>query len=104
MIALSDGVIVPRKLRDISPNDDTSLFPPHPTPVHGEDPGPQGNVVAVLPLQFQPDAKGTIVGARVGADAVGAAVKGAAVGAGLGFEGQLVIPSLNAHRALASDC
>ena len=58
----------------------------------------------MAPLQFQPAAKGVMVGVMVGLDAVGARVKGAAVGAGVGFEGQLVIPSLNSHSALASDC
>jgi hypothetical protein len=59
-------------------------------------------VVAVLPLQFQPEVKGEMVGVLVGFDAVGARVNGAAVGEGVGFDGQLVIPSLKAHRALAS--
>jgi hypothetical protein len=58
----------------------------------------------VAPLQFQPEAKGAMVGVMVGLDAVGARVKGAAVGAGVGFDGQLVMPSLNAHSALASNC
>ena len=44
-----------------------------------------------------------MVGVMVGLDEVGARVKGAAVGAGVGFEGQFVIPSLNSHKALASD-
>ncbi len=55
-------------------------------------------------MQFQPEAKGAMVGVIVGLDVVGARVKGAAVGAGVGFEGQLLIPSLNSHSALASDC
>ena len=58
----------------------------------------------MAPLQFQPEAKGAMVGVMVGLDAVGARVKGTAVGAGVGFEGQLAIPILNAHSALASDC
>ncbi len=45
-----------------------------------------------------------MVGIMVGFDTVGARVKGAAVGEGVGFDGQLVMPSLKAHRALASDC
>ena len=43
-----------------------------------------------------------MVGVMVGLDAVGARVNGAAVGAGVGFEGQLVMPSLKLHSALAS--
>ena len=58
----------------------------------------------MAPLQFQPEAKGAMVGVMVGLDVVGARVKGAAVGAGVGFEGQLVMASLNSHSALASDC
>ncbi len=58
--------------------------------------------MAVLPLQFQPSVKGAIVGVMVGFDAVGArVVTGDAVGEG---DGQLVIPSLNAHKASASEC
>ncbi len=62
--------------------------------------------MALAPLQFQPKAKDAMVGVMVGLDAVGAKVprKGAAVGAGVGFDGQLVMPSLNAHSASASDC
>ena len=58
----------------------------------------------MLPLQFQPEVKGAVVGVMAGFDAVGARVTGDAVGEGVGFDGQLVIPSLNAHKALASDC
>ncbi len=79
-------------------------LPPQLTPVHATAPGPQGNEVAVLPLQFQPEVKGAMVGVMVGFDAVGARVKGADVGDGVGFDGQLVIPSLNMQRASASDC
>ena len=50
------------------------------------------------------DAVGAMVGVMVGLDAVGARVTGAAVGAGVGFDGQLIMPSLNAHSASASDC
>ncbi len=57
----------------------------------------------MAPLQFQPESKGQMVGVQVGLNAVGARVKGVAVGAGVGFEGQLVMPSLNSHSALASD-
>ncbi len=53
-------------------------------------------------MQFQPETKGAMVGVMVGLDAVGGRVKGAAVGAGVGFEGQLVMLSLNAHSASAS--
>ena len=54
----------------------------------------------MIPMQFQP-AKGAMVGVLVGLKNVGARVKGAAVGEGVGFEGQFAIPSLNAHSALA---
>ncbi len=57
----------------------------------------------MAPLQFQPE-KGAMVGVLVGLDALGARVKGAAVGAAVGFDGQLAMPSLNSHSALASDC
>ena len=57
----------------------------------------------MAPLHFQPEYKGAMVGVLVGLDAVGARVKGAAVGSGVGFEGQLVMPSLNEHSASASD-
>ncbi len=60
--------------------------------------------MAMLPLQFQPEAEKAMVGVLVGAKEVGESVKGAAVGDGVGVDGQLVIPSLNAHRASASDC
>ena len=59
--------------------------------------------MAVAPMQFQPEAKGAMVGVLVGLDAVGESVKGAAVGAGVGFDGQFVMASLNSHSALASD-
>ncbi len=60
--------------------------------------------MAVSPSQFQPLVTGTMVGIMVGIDAVGARVKGAEVGEGVGFDGQFVMPSLKAHKALASDC
>ncbi len=61
-------------------------------------------MVETLPLQFQPCVIGRMVGIMVGFDEVGARVKGAEVGEGVGFDGQLVMPSLKAQRALASDC
>ncbi len=79
------------------------MLPSQTTPAQVTDPVPHGYVVAVLPSQFQPPT-GAIVGVTVGLDAVGARVKGAAVGEGVGFDGQLAIPSLKAQRALASVC
>ncbi len=71
--------MVPCKLIEFRFNSDTSPLPPHVTPVQGVagsvDPG-HGAFVALAPEQFQP-AK---------------------------LDGQLVMPSLKAHRALASDC
>ena len=103
---LIDGDIVPFKPLKFRSNVDTSPLPPQVTPVQPPDtaPDPQGKEVAMVPLQFQPEAKGAMVGVMVGLDVVGARVKGAAVGAGVGFEGQLVMASLNSHSALASDC
>ncbi len=95
---------MPCKLLLFRSNRDTSPLLPHVTPVHTTAPGPQGNEVAVLPLQFQPEVKGTIVGFMVGFDVAGARVAGDAEGKAVGFDGQLVIPSLNAHKASASEC
>ena len=92
--------MVPCKLLEFRSKKTTSPLPPHLTPVHVTA---HGNEVAVLPLQFQP-VKEAMVGVTVGADAVGARVKGAAEGERVGFDGQFVIPSLKAQRALASDC
>ena len=94
---------MPFKLLEARFSCETSPLKPQTTPVHATDPDPQGYVVATLPLQFHP-VTGMMVGIMVGFDAVGARVKGADVGEGVGFDGQLVIPSLNTHRALASDC
>ncbi len=77
-------------------------------PVQLTAPVPQGKDTAVTPLQFQPsNSLGEIVGYIVGAKAVGDteedAEKGEREGAAVGFDGQFVIPSLNAQRAFASD-
>ncbi len=65
---------------------------------------PHGYDVAMAPLQSQPlKAIGDIVGVLEGANDVGD-TDGAMVGAAVGVAGQLVMPSLKAHKALASDC
>ncbi len=62
--------------------------------------------MAILPIQFQPaKVDGDIVGYLVGANDVGDAdadAVGAGVGAAVGFDGQLVMPCLNEHKAFAS--
>ncbi len=96
---LIDDDIVPFKPLLFRFNRDTSPLPPQETPAHITFPDPQGKEVAMAPSQFQPEAKDAMVGVMVGLNAVGAAV-----GAGVGFDGQLKMPSLNSHSALASDC
>ena len=73
-------------------------------------PVPHGNDMAVAPSQFQPvkELLKNIVGYIVGAKAVGdtdevAVEEGEGVGAVVGFDGQFLIPCLNAQRAFASD-
>ncbi len=84
-------------------------LPPHVTPVQETASIPQENDTAVAPSQFQPvNAFCEIVGYIVGAKAVGdtdkdAEEEGERVGAVVGFDGQLLIPSLNVQRAFASD-
>ena len=72
--------MVPCKVLELRSNSDTSpLLSPHDTPVQvvtGSDPVPQGALVAVATEQSQPL---------------------------ISEDGQLVMPSLKAHKALASD-
>ena len=62
--------------------------------------------MAALPIQLQPvKVAGDIVGYIEGANDVGDADDdnvGATVGAAVGFDGQLVMPCLKEHKALAS--
>lgn len=58
----------------------------------------------MFPSQFQlPIVRVDKVGVRVRADTVGTRVRGALVGVRVGYSGQLVMPCLKAHKALASD-
>ena len=62
--------------------------------------------MAIFPIQLQPTIEvGNIVGYIVGAKDVGdeeVDAVGAAVGAAVGLDGQLVIPCRNVHKEFAS--
>ena len=62
--------------------------------------------MAIVPIHFHPlKIAGDIVGYNDGAKDVGDTevdAVGASVGAAVGFDGQLVMPCLNEHKAFAS--